>query len=66
MPLSLDNIRVGKRYRIKNFGEITEVQVMARISDENYKVKDLVTLEVFELEDLIRYGLGKDYDIDEI
>ncbi|SHN33873.1 hypothetical protein SAMN04488057_12210 [Cyclobacterium lianum] len=66
MPLAIDNIRVGRVYRLVNFGEIRMLQVMERTGRENFRVKDLDTLEYYELEELLRWGKGKDYDLDEI
>jgi hypothetical protein len=66
MPLAIDNIRVGRVYRLVNYGEIRFLEVMERTGRENFKVKDLETLEFYELEELLRWGKGKDYDLDEI
>ena len=66
MPLAIDNIRVGRVYRLVNYGEIRFLEVMERTGKENFKVKDLDTLEYYELEELLRWGKGKDYDLDEI
>jgi hypothetical protein len=66
MPLALDNIRVGRVYRLTNYGEIRLLQAMERLSGVNFKMKDLDTLEFYELEELLRWGKGKDYDLDEL
>ena len=66
MPLALDNLRVGRIYRLVNLGEEREIEVMARLGRDNFRVKDLITLEVYEMDDLLRWGIGKDYDLDEI
>jgi hypothetical protein len=39
--------------------------VLARISGENFKVKDLDTTEIYTIEELLRWGRGKDYELDE-
>jgi hypothetical protein len=65
MAISLDTLRVGKKYRLKNFGEITEFKV-EEIRANSIKVRSLLTLETFILEDLTRYGKGSDYDLREI
>lgn len=66
MPLAIDNIRVGRVYRLVNYGEIRYLQAMERIGRENFKVKDLDTLELYDLEELLQWGIGKDYDLDEV
>lgn len=66
MPLAIDNVRVGRVYRLTNYGEIRYLQVLERMGSENFRVKDLATLELYELEDLLRWGRGKDYDLEEV
>jgi hypothetical protein len=64
--LSLDVLRTGKKYRLVNFGEIHEFEVENILPNGDFKVKDALTLERYNLKDLIRYGKGRDYIIEEI
>jgi len=66
MPLALDNLRVGRIYRLVNYGEERHIQILSRLGGENFKIKDLATLEIYELEELLRWGIGKDYDLEEL
>ncbi|PRY15623.1 hypothetical protein CLV24_102245 [Pontibacter ummariensis] len=66
MAISMDNLRKGKKYRLQNYGEEFEFQVMEMPEEGVYRVKDLNTLEVYHLHDLIRYGKGKDFDLEEL
>lgn len=66
MAASFDIIRKGNSYRLVNFGETNEFKVVDIESADNIKVKDLLTLEVYFLDDLIKFGIGKDYDFCEI
>lgn len=66
MAISVDNLRKGKRYRLTNYGEQFDFQVMDMPEEEIYILKDLHTLEVYQLQDLIKYGRGKDFDLEEI
>ena len=66
MALALDNLRVGRVYRLINQGEIRKIEVMARLADENFRVKDLDTLEYYTLYELLQWGKGKDYDLEEL
>ena len=66
MPLAIDNIRVGRVYKLINYGEIRFLEAMERTGRENFKMKDLATLEYYEIEELLRWGRGKDYDLDEV
>lgn len=66
MPLALDNLRVGRSYKMVNYGEERQFTVLSRLSGRNFKVKDLATLEIYEIEELLRWGIGPDYDLDEV
>lgn len=64
--LSFDVLRVGKKYKLTNFGETREFEVEAILANRDLKVKDLLTLERYLLKDLIRYGKGNDFEIREL
>lgn len=66
MPIALDNLRIGRKYQLVNMGEIRQVVIVARLRGTNFQVKDLDTLELYTIEELLQWGIGKDYDIDEI
>ena len=65
MPLSIDNLRVGKKYFIRNFGEEAKFQIM-EARPNTFIVKDLLSLELFPLTDFLKYGRGKDFELMEI
>ena len=64
--LSFDVLRTGKKYRLTNFGEKHEFVVESVLGNGDFKVKDLLTLERFHLKELITYGKGRDYFLEEI
>lgn len=66
MGVSLDVLRTGKKYRLTNHGEKHEFVIENILGNGDFKVKDLLTLERYLLKDLIRYGKGKDYSLEEI
>lgn len=66
MAIALDNLRVGRRYRLVNLGEIRKIEIVSRLSGDNFRIKDLETLEFYTIEELLRWGVGKDYDLDEL
>lgn len=66
MSISIDTIRVGKKYYLVNHGERHEFKVMEKLMDRDFAVQDLHTLEKYTLADLIRYGKGKDYELHEL
>lgn len=65
MAIALDNLRVGRTYEFTNMGENRRFQILSRISSDDFKVKDLDTTEIYTIEELLRWGRGKDYDLDE-
>ncbi len=65
MAIALDNLRVGRVYEFVNMGEKRRLVIISRLSGENFKVKDLDTTEVYTIEELLRWGKGKDYELDE-
>ena len=64
--LSFDVLLVGKKYRLINFGEKHEFIVENVLANGDFKVKDLLTLERYKLKELINYGKGKDFLLEEI
>lgn len=66
MAISVDNLRKGKKYRLTNYGEQFDFQVMDMPEEEVYVLKDLHTLEKYHLHDLVKYGKGRDFDLEEI
>lgn len=66
MAISIDNLRVGLRYHLKNYGEVVDFEVMEKTAENDFKLKDIHTLETYHFQDLIRYGIAKDYELEEI
>lgn len=66
MEMSFDNIRTGRVYYLKNYGEEFTFEVLEVVGNGDYKLKDIKTLEIFYINDLIRYGKGADYTFEEV
>ncbi len=66
MPLSLDNLRKGKKYRMINYADEIHFQVIAIPEENEFLIKDLLTLETYRLHDLLQYGKSKDFDLEEL
>ena len=64
--LSFGVLRVGKKYRLVNYGDRYEFEIERILANGDFKVKDLHTLERFLLKDTIKFGIGKDFEIREI
>ena len=64
--LSFNVLRNGKKYRLFNYGEKHEFEIEHILSNGDFQVKDLLTLERYHLQELIAYGKGKDFMLEEI
>ena len=64
--MSFDNMRVGKKYFIKNHGETTSFSVLETLGRNDFRIKDLMSLEVYSFGTLIEYGIGRDFELYEI
>ena len=49
----------GSDLSLINFGETSEFEILEIMADGNCKLKDVHTLEHYELQELIRYGKGR-------
>ncbi|CAN5277991.1 hypothetical protein BH09BAC3_BH09BAC3_21810 [soil metagenome] len=61
--LSFDVLRVGKKYRLVNYGDKYEFEVERILSNGDFAVKDLTTLERYKLKDTFKFGKGKDFEL---
>ena len=64
--LSFDVLRTGKKYRLTNFGEYHDFIIEHILGNGDFKVKDLHTLERYNLRELITYGKGNDFLLEDI
>lgn len=63
--LAFDVLRVGKKYRLVNYGERYEFEIL-KILVGDFELKDLHTLERYRMTELIRLGRGSDFEIREV
>ncbi len=61
--LSHGVLRVGKKYRVINFGDRYEIEIEEARADGDFQVKDINTMEHFLLSEILKFGTGKDYEI---
>lgn len=66
MSKSFNNLRVGKKFRLVNFGEVSEFEVVEIMGSGDCLLKDIYTLEQYKLYDLISLGKGEDFDIEDL
>jgi predicted RNA-binding protein with TRAM domain len=64
--LSFDVLRVGKKYRLVNYGDVYEFEIERILTNGDFKVKDIHTLERYLLKDTIKFGEGRDFEIREL
>lgn len=66
MAQSFNNFRVGKKFRLTNFGEKYEFEIEEILADGDCRLKDVNTLEKYRLFDLTGLGKGEDFDIESL
>ncbi|MBO6496799.1 hypothetical protein [Roseivirga sp.] len=66
MAKSFNNLRVGKKFRLTNFGEEYEFEIEEIMADGDCQLKDINTLEKYRLFDLISFGKGGDFEIESL
>ncbi|MEQ8362432.1 MAG: hypothetical protein RIF39_05560 [Cyclobacteriaceae bacterium] len=64
--LSFDVLRVGKKYRLTNYGDKYDFIIESILSNGDFKVKDIHTLERYLLKDTLKFGTGNDFRLDEL
>lgn len=64
--VAFSSIRAGKKYRLTNYGEVYEFRVLDIISDTDFNLCDLHTLERYSMSEILQFGKGDDYSIWEI
>ena len=64
--MSIDNLRIGKTYFLRNHGEKTSFIVLDTEENDNFRIKDLLSLEIYYFSQLIEYGIGEDFELFEI
>ncbi|WP_425391185.1 hypothetical protein [Ekhidna sp.] len=64
--LAFSSMRVGKKYRLVNYGEKSEFMLLEVVGRNDYKLKDLFSMEKYLMSELIQYGKGEDFELREI
>ena len=64
--MSIDNMRVGKNYFLRNYGETSSFLILETVGVKDFKIKDLLSLEIYLFGHLIQYGIGEDFELYEI
>ena len=61
--LSFDVLRVGKKYKLVNYGDKYEFEVERILANGDFAVKDIHTLERYKLKETFKFGKGKDFEV---
>lgn len=64
--LSFDVLRVGKRYRLTNYGDRYDFIIESILANGDFKVKDIHTLERYLLKDTLKFGRGNDFRLEDL
>ncbi len=64
--LSFDVLRVGKKYRLTNYGDQYDFIIESILANGDFKVKDIHTLERYLLKDTLKFGIGNDFHLDDL
>ncbi|HNP94153.1 MAG TPA: hypothetical protein PKJ63_00945 [Cyclobacteriaceae bacterium] len=64
--ISFDVLRVGKMYRLTNFGEQFDFIIEGIKADGDFWAKDIHTLEKFLLKDTLKFGRGHDFKLEDL
>lgn len=64
--LAFSSMRVGKKYRLINYGESSEFILLEVFPRDQYRLKDVHSLEEFFMNELIKYGKGEDFELREM
>ena len=60
---AFSSLRVGKRYRLTNYGESYEFELISILARDEFLLKDLFTLETYKMSQLLGFGVGDDLEI---
>lgn len=64
--MAFSSMRVGKKYRLINYGEKSEFVLLEVIGRNDYKLKDLSSMESYLMSELIQFGRGADFELREL
>ncbi|WP_370086234.1 hypothetical protein [Ekhidna sp.] len=64
--IAFSSMRVGKKYRLINYGEKSEFMLKEVVGRNDYLLKDLFSMEDYLMSELIQYGQGEDFELKEI
>lgn len=64
--IAFSSMRVGEKYRLVNYGESVEFELIEVLMGGDYKLRDLFSLEYYTMKELIKFGKGNDFELRQI
>jgi len=64
--LAFTSMRVGESYKLVNYGETSEFKLVEVLNRYDYLLRDIHTLEQYNMSDLIKFGKGGDFELREL
>ncbi len=64
--ISFSSLRLGRKYWLKNHGEVYRFQIMEILHPLDFQLKDEMTLESYRMSEIIQFGKGEDFEIREL
>lgn len=66
MSISTNTMRVGRKYKLINYGEVFIFETLSINQNDDFLIKIIDTLEKCYLSELYQFGKGNDFMIDEV
>lgn len=63
--LAFSSLRVREKYSITNHGEVFHLELVRFLSHSDCEFKDIYTLELIKMSEIVSLGKGKDWEIRE-
>lgn len=64
--ISYSSLRCGRKYWLKNHGEVYNFEIMEILHPLDFILKDVFTLERYKMSELVQFGKGEDFEIREL
>jgi hypothetical protein len=64
--LAFSSLRVGRRYKIENYREEFNLQLMEILHPQDFLFKSVDSLEPILMSEIIQFGKGEDFVISEV
>ena len=63
MSIALNSMRANQDYVLTNYGEKYEFTVVTILSNTEFELRDINSLDIYKMSELIGQGKGKDFSL---